>query len=525
MPSRENEIRRAIENLDGDTFEKFARILVRREKFPGLRPTSQSHDKGEDSYTEETSIILHDGKYISLGASKTDELSKIKEDCDKRIGQNVDIWVFVTSGLVRRDRGKTWKDEINKIYGWDLEIYDIEWLVDTSTHPNYEGLVQDYLHIPPPGGDYYQDIVGNFSRRTQSSLQNISIEIPGLPGPVQRKEISEIEAELQNGSPVILNGDAGTGKSGIAASIAYARIQERNNVLLIDARKINELKTEKEFSNYLNLGGSVLSAVSRISGYSRITLIIDQLDNVAGLPVASLLIELACECSKIVDVEVIVVSRDFETHGNNTLVRDLKKKGFQDLESRNLDNGEVITLLTQLKIDEVPEVVELAKNLLNLKIIGRIKELQPNFNFSMILDETMLWDIYISILMQEETPNYGSPQGKKLIQEAITLACDSLKQDRRIFSLEFVLSNEQERLKSWGILREESPGQYRFQHEKMQDYFYAVYATRQQMMPFQVIEELGIRKAKNIFSFMNTLYERDASQLHIRFFREVMNVQ
>jgi len=148
MPTRENEIRKAIENLDGDTFEKFSRILVRWEKFPGLRPTSQSHDKGEDSYTEATSIFLHDGKYVSLGASKIDELSKIKEDCDKRIGQNIDIWVFVTCGLVRRDRGKVWKDEVKKDYGWELEVYDIEWLTDTSLHPKYESLVDDYLHIP-----------------------------------------------------------------------------------------------------------------------------------------------------------------------------------------------------------------------------------------------------------------------------------------------------------------------------------------------------------------------------------------
>jgi hypothetical protein len=58
----------------------------------------------------------------------------------------------------------------------------------------------------------------------------------------------------------------------------------------------------------------------------------------------------------------------------------------------------------------------------------------------------------------------------------------------------------------------------------MQDYFYALYATRQQLMPLKVVQELGIRNSKNVFPFMDSLYERDNPSLHVKFFREIMYV-
>jgi hypothetical protein len=364
-----------------------------------------------------------------------------------------------------------------------------------------------------------------FSRRTQLSLEGISREIPGVSGPIYRKEFSEVEAKLQNDKLVLLIGDAGTGKSGIGASIAYARIQYKKKVLFIDARRTIELKTERELSDYFNLRVSVHEAIQSLNEYSQFSLIIDQLDNVAGSPSANLLIELACSCSKLKNVEIVVVSRDFEIDGNHTLVEYFMGKEFHAVEVGRLDKEDVLALLTQMGIDDFPEVVELAQNILNLRIIGKIKIEQPDFDFSMILDEAMLWDTYLDILMKEETQNYGSKQGKRLVQEAITLACESLRRDQRIFPLGFLLSDEQERLKSWGILREEGRGQYRFQHEKMQDYFYALYATGQRLLHPDVIRELGVRKAKNVFPFMDSLYEKRNPQLHIRFFREIMYVK
>ena len=109
MSNRENDIKRAIENLDGTPFERFSRILAKWEKFPGLRPTSQSHDKGEDAYTEDTSIFLHNGKRISLGASKTDELWKIKE---KSHGSNASSYGMRVLTL--------------EYLGRNLELYDKE---------------------------------------------------------------------------------------------------------------------------------------------------------------------------------------------------------------------------------------------------------------------------------------------------------------------------------------------------------------------------------------------------------------
>jgi len=320
-------------------------------------------------------------------------------------------------------------------------------------------------------------------------------------------------------------GEAGTGKSGIGASLAYTKIQNNSAVLFLDARRMTELRTGKDFANFFNLQGSVSEAISRLVGLSKLTLIIDQLDNVAGSLAANLLVEMTDECVGMNNLEIVVISRDFEVKGSVTLKDDFTAKGFKVVESEKQEEKDVLTILTQLGIGDFPEVVGLAQNLLNLKIIAKIREEQRDFDFSIIMDEATLWDTYLDVLMSEESVNYGSTKGRKIVDEAIRLACDSLKHDIRIFTLGYSLSDEQERLKSWGVLREESLGQYRFQHEKMQDYFYALYAVRQQLMPSKVIEELGVRNAKNVFQFMDSLYERDSPSLHVKFFKEIMYVK
>ena len=60
------------------TFERFAFRILYEELFQGLNPTSPTYDLGDDARTEWTTIFRHHGKWISVSASKTAKLSKLK---------------------------------------------------------------------------------------------------------------------------------------------------------------------------------------------------------------------------------------------------------------------------------------------------------------------------------------------------------------------------------------------------------------------------------------------------------------
>ena len=68
---RIDQIRLALRELPGSSFESFARILLRMKLYPGINTTSPSYDLGEDARTEISTLQLNDGKYYSVFASKT----------------------------------------------------------------------------------------------------------------------------------------------------------------------------------------------------------------------------------------------------------------------------------------------------------------------------------------------------------------------------------------------------------------------------------------------------------------------
>jgi hypothetical protein len=134
---RENDIRTAIKNLSGYGFECFARELVRRELYPGLNPTSRSHDLGEDAHTEPSTLFLHDGKWVSLAASKKATWGKIEEDCRRcrETGRHIDILVFVTAGDPRTDTVRDWHKKVKQEFKWDLEVRALRWLAPAANRP------------------------------------------------------------------------------------------------------------------------------------------------------------------------------------------------------------------------------------------------------------------------------------------------------------------------------------------------------------------------------------------------------
>jgi len=523
---REDDIRLAIERLEGEKFERFARELLSRELYPGLNPTSRTHDLGEDARTEPSTLFLHDGKWISLAISKESGRAKIKKDCDrcKITNRKVDILVFVTAGNQRTNIIETWKVEVKKEYGWDLEVHTIEFLAPFASRPQYEGLVDDYLQVPPIGEDFIQVIMKEIALETDRATNQIRMTIPGIQEPIPRNEVDRIEDQLQQSKPVIVTGEPGSGKSGIAAYLTNKSRKCRKTVLLLDARRVADIQKESDLRQHLCLKGPVINAIGRIGEYKGCRLIIDQLDNVVGLPAADILIELAIESANCKDVEVVVLSRTREGHENNLLKR-LMDSGFNELTSYPLSEDIVENLLMKLGISNYSEnLIELGRNLLNLELIGLIKQQQPSFNFLRLVEEIDLWDNYCKVIIEHEKTTTGLSNALQIIAEAIRLALIGLNKEDRSFILDFPFYYSTNRLISWGIILQVEGRIYRFRHEELQDYLYAKDVTDKGYMPRDVLKEIKPYRTRNVFIWMKKIYQQNSSRFLIPFLKELFDV-
>jgi hypothetical protein len=522
---REDRIETAIRGLPGNMFERFARELVARELYPGLNPTSDSHDLGEDARTEHTTVFLHNGIWVSLLLSKTGTWTKLQADCKrcKETGRRINVVVFVTADNPRSDTVEDWREKVKRQFNWELEVRALRWLAPAASRPVHDSLVDDYLGIPPPDGDFIQTIEVEFSRHTEHALSQISLEIPGLSHTLQRSEIARVEDQLRQGKSVILAGEAGTGKSGVAACLA--RSVAGKVVLLLDARRVGHIRSEAELRRHLALSGPVVSAVRRVGLHRGCLVIVDQLDNIAGYPSATVLIETVADLQALDGVGVVVVSRRREGH-ETKLLECLVKKGFVELASFPLSESEAAKALTELDISKPSrELIAIGRNLLNLEMIGRIKQEQPSFQFSTLTDEVDLWEQYIDVLVEREAVGSGIHDAEQIVAEAVNLARAGLMNEDRTFCLGIALSHPHQRLISWGIVICEGGRVYRFHHEKLQDFLYAWGATQRNAMPADVLGEINVHRSRNIFTWMDRIYSRRSPEVHKRFLRKMLNVQ
>jgi len=176
---------------------------------------------GQDARTEELPItelpsIEDDSSRISFAISKTNTRSKLTDDCDKCRDNDLelDTIAFVTSGEVSNRQRTSWEERVEEEYGWDLIIHDRTWFADIATKPQHEKLVDDSLQVPPPNGDYYEDIVGKFSEITEDTLSRVKTSLPYTGHNIDRDETSDIISHLSEGGGVFVTGNAGVGKPG-----------------------------------------------------------------------------------------------------------------------------------------------------------------------------------------------------------------------------------------------------------------------------------------------------------------------
>ncbi len=135
-----------------------------------------------------------------------------------------------------------------------------------------------------------------FKELTERAIRQAKINITGLQDSFRRDEVFNVEDQVKLGIPVVLTGESGTGKTGIARMLAEGAMEDGKTVLLLDARRFRKVQDEQEFRRRFRTEESLRSIIARKGNERGFRLIIDQLDNVIGLPVSYLLVELAIEC-------------------------------------------------------------------------------------------------------------------------------------------------------------------------------------------------------------------------------------
>lgn len=402
------------------------------------------------------------------------------------------------------------------------------WTKDIMTYRNLEDgnypfSLDEYLSTAPPGGDPLNNIIMQFNSHTDRVLNNIDITIPGIAEPLDRNEVALIVDQLNQTRSVVFTGDAGTGKSGICKMLTQSARDKGLICLLIDARQLDHIQNAAQMQEHLGLQGSMYSAIKRIGRNKGCRFIIDQLDNITDLPSASYLTTLVIECSDLEGVEVIVISRKREGH-EKTLIENLTKNNFVEINCYPLTETETIQVFNQLGINNpTADLIRLGSNLLNLQLIGQIKQDNTPFDFSSLTDETLLWEKYLQIWQQRESLAHTSQSAELIIAEAVKLAKEGLNSKDRTFLLSYPGTPQQNRLVSGKIIIHMEGRAYRFYHEKLHDFLYAWDATERNLMPKDVFKEISEFRTRNVFLWMEKIYKQRGTEKHLQFLRDTFN--
>jgi Effector-associated domain 1 len=369
----------------------------------------------------------------------------------------------------------------------------------------------------PPASASVKDA---FARETRHARRQIKSTIPGLEAPLHRSEVDWIEERLGASVPVIFTGDAGTGKSGVADSLAEAALRDGKAVLFIDSRRTAYIQNTAQLQEHLGITTSPLSAIEDVARRKRCRVIIEQLDSSIGYEASRVLVDFAIDCFRIDGVEVLVVSRKREAN-EVALLQQLTKEGFREHTSYPLGSGDAEQVLEQLGISSPPpKLVELCCNLLNLELVARIKSEQPTYDFSEVTAEVDLWEHYIESITEHERVLSNPQAARQVIAEAMRLAKSGLNRADRTFLLDHDVSHQQGRLISGVVIIPEQGRRFRFRHEKLQDYLYARDAFERTLMPKEIEGEINQIRTANIIQWMDKLYRRSGSDEARRQFLE-----
>lgn len=155
-----------------------------------------------------------------------------------------------------------------------------------------------------------QDVIETFRTITASDAKPKLIH--GMSKPLPRTEVARTEDQLETGKSVVITGEAGTGKSGIAFALTSPRSTPDMPVLFLDARKYCTVRIETDIQYKMKLNIPLTESIELLSPIKGCRVIFDQMDSLSTRDAADILTSIALKCADLPKIQVVVLCRSRE---------------------------------------------------------------------------------------------------------------------------------------------------------------------------------------------------------------------
>ena len=331
-------------------------------------------------------------------------------------------------------------------------------------------------------------------------------------GVIERQEIGQIQQKWHSSSnAIILIGEAGTGKSGIALRLGQSLANDGTPTLFI---KATDLPSNQDptisIQNRMPLKSKLLDSIASLCKERECLIIVDQLDSVAGTELGKNLVSFIKALVALPNVQILVVSRTYEFQHDP----DLSSLKFQIVESGQLTTAQATSCLSQIGIDSPsPILVDLARNLLNLSIVAEVTMTTRHANLD-ISDDINLWKQYYLTIHQRE--------GEEIADYVLSLAQEVTISGEKTFTISFPKSEFRRKLLSQGILVEAPGRRFAFRHEVLQDFLCAYSLLPEKLDFVGIVSRLGQDIPRGLISWLQKLYHIEFPAEEARFIDDIL---
>ena len=358
--------------------------------------------------------------------------------------------------------------------------------------------------------------------QTASAINNISwsnliqslttIDKVGL---IHRPEIDQIlEIWKEVDTPLLLHGEAGTGKTGIAIRLGQYLLNNGTPVLYLDSKDFPISESPITFiEQRLTVRIPLVEALNKIGKEKSTVVIVDQLDSVADADLCKGLISLIRTLTAIPNIKVLAVTRSYEYKKDP----DISSIDFQTIECDQLSQEQAKDYLAQIGLKEInATIVDLARNLLNLSIIADLIK-TDTLPIKHIADEINLWKQFIISIENRE--------GEEVADYALKLARDATRRNEQNFQVPNPRTKPFQKLISRGIISHAPGRRYSFRHEQMQYFLCAYDLLPEKPDVDKLISEFSGKALTSVITWLHRLYHDESPELEAQFVDDILSAE
>jgi energy-coupling factor transporter ATP-binding protein EcfA2 len=374
--------------------------------------------------------------------------------------------------------------------------------------------------------DGFKDDLRVLENHTERALGRDDLH-PEIDFRIHEAAIDQITEKLRERQATTVVGPAGVGKSTVLRTVAR-NWKQPEPVYLIDARELGRITTRGGLRDEFALHNPLLSVIERVRDeFGGCMIVFDQLDSVRGHGADQVLRNVLLECADLENVSTLCACRAWDFEERQEYKRLRESEVFSSVELTPLNASDSKRALVQLSVpeDEITEtLVELGASPLHLSLIANIMSDKSDIelDYSTVEEDVSLWEQYRISLLQRES-EVADTENWDIVRRAAALARESLRSRERTFTIKRG-RDEDERLKSRGVLEYVHGRRHRFRHEQLEAYFYAQDATDQGWFAAQVVDDgIDERVAADVMCWMAKIYRTQEPDLAAQFIRRALS--